>query len=425
MWVHLMEGVIQPAGLKLRISPDARNFMALSLWCIVTFVQFSGDQLILYPLAIYYAWAIWRDQRSVVPLLVKGWVVLLFPLWCIISPLWAVAPADAVKHSVYLTLTMLICVQVAATMSPRLIMHAILAATGTIGIINLLYSFAHGAWESGIFPQKNVLGANMAILWTVALATSLDSGTSKLIRISAVLLTILSLAMVIISNSATAMLSLVGTGALNIAGYLFLYGGVLRASRIAAICFLLSGIFSLGAAVLPGNETSPVDAVLSAFGKDSTLTGRTVLWKYAEDQIEETPYLGVGEGGFWRYDESPLVQKIHEDFHKKRFAHLDFHNSFYQIAVHQGLIGIALVGIAFLWAIFNVFRGALIIASLPHIYFLSQSLSVLLRTLSEADFLKPFVLFHMIFWIGAFAAVRVIGQRNSQGEARYRDIEGV
>ena len=84
-------------GFQFRISPEQRDFVVLSLWCVVTFVQFRGDEFLLYPLALYYAWAIWRDQTRIIPLLARGWVVLLFPVWCLISPLWAVVPMEALK----------------------------------------------------------------------------------------------------------------------------------------------------------------------------------------------------------------------------------------------------------------------------------------------------------------------------------------
>lgn len=397
--------------LQIRVSPETRDFLAFSLWCGITFVQFPGDQLLLYPLALYYAWAVWRDQTKIVPLLIRAWPILLFPVWCMISPLWAVVPANALKQSLYLILTIMICFQVAATMNPRRILYAILLATAAIGLVSMFYGVATGDMQRGIFGQKNAMGKNMVVLWVVSSAVLLDSGTARWIRMLALAMAALAVFMAFLSQSATAVLLILATGALNLAGAVFLVGGLLRAGNLAALSLFIALMAFAGCLLLPGLQDSPVDAVLGHFGKDSTLTGRTVLWTYAEQQIADHPFLGVGAGGFWRYYDSPQIQKIFEDFHKGPNDHFNFHNSYYEIAVHQGLIGLSLAIVALAWGIFQVVRGAVLVGALPLIYFLTQTLTVLVRTSTEADFLKPFVLFHMIFWIGAISATRILAAR--------------
>jgi exopolysaccharide production protein ExoQ len=332
--------------------------------------------------------------------------LLLFPVWCLISPLWAVVPGAALKHATYLMLTMMICFQVAATMSPRKVVHAILLATGAIAIINLLYSIATGDFVTGIFAHKNIMGANMTMLWVVASLVTLDRDSSPWIRYAAAILAVNAVVLVFRSNSATAVLLMLGTGITNLAGAVFLQGGFFRASRIASLCLFFAVAAAAASFVLPNLQTNIVETVLDLFGKDSTLTGRTVLWQYAHEQIAERPFLGVGAGGFWRYYESPLVQKIYEDFYKSPYDHFDFHNSYYQIAVHEGLIGLSLALLALLWGVYQIIRGAFVFGDVPYIYFLSQSVTVIFKSMTEADLFKPFVLFHMILWIGALLVVR-------------------
>ncbi len=371
------------------------------------------DELILYPLALYYAWAVWRDQGKIAPILARSWIIMLFPMWCLISPLWAVVPVTAFKKAVYLTLTMAICYQVAATMSPRRILHGILLATGIIGVINIVYAFGTGDLRTGIFVQKNYMGKYMVVLWVIASAVLLDRGSAWWIRVCASGIAVIAVIMTFLSESATAVMLVAVTGLINICGSLFLIGGLLRAGRIAAICFCLSLVAGAGAIVIPSLQKSPVEAVLNHFGKDTTLTGRTVLWDYAEDQIAKEPWLGVGENGFWRYRSSPLVQKLYEEFHKSPGDNFNFHNSYYEIAVHQGLIGLALAVMALIWGAWQVLRGALVLAGVAQIYFLTQTLTVLARTMTEADFLKPFSLFHMILWIGALSALSQLRSRRT------------
>jgi exopolysaccharide production protein ExoQ len=324
----------------------------------------------------------------------------------VISPLWAVVPAAALKHAVYLTLTMMICLQVSATIGPRRIVHAVLLATGVIAIINLLYSISTGDFVTGIFVHKNIMGANMVVLWVVASLVMFDRGSAPWVRWASAILATNAAVLIFWSNSATAVLLMLGTGMINASGAVFLQGGFFRASRISSLCFVLAGVAAAGCLVLPNLQLNVVDAVLERFGKDSTLTGRTELWDYAEAQIAERPLLGVGAGGFWRYYDSPLVQKIYQDFYKSPHDHFDFHNSHYQIAVHQGLVGLFFALLAMVWSLHQIIRGAFLLGKLPYIYFLSHSIMVVIKSMTEADFLKPFVLFHMILWIGALSVLR-------------------
>lgn len=393
-------------GPTLRISPERRDFMTFTLWALVTFVQFPGDELLLYPLALYYAFAIWRDQTLIIPLIARAWIVLLFPTWCLITVLWAAVPMAAFTFSLYLFLTLIVCFQVAASLSPRQIMHAICLATSIIAIIHLVVAYGLGVGDLGIFPSKNTMGKNMVILWLVTFATFLDPGTRWPSRLAALGMAGVAAWLSFLSSSATAVLLVLASTLLLASGAVILRGGLLRASRLATLFLLFGSLLIVALAILPYQQVDPVDAVLSRFGKDSTLTGRTVLWQYAEDQIRERPLLGVGANGFWRYQDSPLIQKIYAEFFKGPWDVFNFHNSYYEIAVHQGLIGLAFAGLALLWGVFMIIRWAFTDGSMPSVYIFAHMMVVLVRTMTEADFLKPFVLFHMIFWIGALAAVK-------------------
>lgn len=404
--------------LRIHLTDERRDLLLFALWCLVTFVQFPGDQLILYPLALYYSWAILRDQSRICALMARSWVVLLFPLWCLISPLWAVEPVSAFKKAVYLGLTIMICYQVAATMKQRTILHALFIAVGGIGLINVVYAYGTGDISTGIFAQKNTMGKNMVVLWVICLCVFIDRGSSWLLRLSGLMMSGVALLMAFHSQSATAVLLIFGTGALIVLSMLFLMGGILRLSRITALCFGLAVTFSFGAVLLSNMQSNPADKVLAHFGKSSTLTGRTDLWVYAEAQIAERPFLGVGEDGFWQYARSPLVRKIFDEFYKRPGDTFNFHNSFYEIAVHQGLIGMGIAMTALIWALVQVTRGTLVTGSTSQIFFLAIAAAVLARSMTEADFLKPFVLFHMVLWIGALSSLRLRLQQGDTSSLR-------
>ncbi len=392
--------------VTLRVTPAMRDFWAFTLWVLVTFVQFKGDELILYPLALYFVYAIWRDQRQVVPLLARGWIPLMFAGWCLISPIWAVEPVTALKLALYLILTLMICFHAAAVLSARQVMYAVVLATGFVGLLSLIVGLTGGDITRGVFVQKNAMGKSMIMLWTAAVAVALDPGATRRIRWASTGIAGVAFFLGVASESATAVLLMLATGALLMFGSIIMMGGINRPSRLGLFFFLTAIVFFSVAVVLPTFQADPVEMVLEQFGKDSTLTGRTGLWAYAEEQIEKAPILGVGAGGFWRYQASPLVQMIYEEYHKGAWDQFNFHNSYFEIWVHQGLIGLGLAVIAIVWAQVIIIRGAFRFATMPFIFFLAQSMAVLARTMTESDFLRHFVLFHMLFWIGALIVLK-------------------
>ncbi|MEL6640304.1 MAG: O-antigen ligase family protein [Pseudomonadota bacterium] len=390
----------------VRLTPRMLDFWAFTLWVMVTYVVFDNDELLQYPLALYFMFAIWRDQRIVVPLIVRAWIPLVFVSWCLISPIWAVEPVTAFKTALYLLLTMLICYHVAAVLTARKVLYAVVIATGFIGVLCIYVGLTGGEMNRGVFLQKNAMGKSMIVLWTAALAVALDPGSSWRVRVASALTAAMGLFLGFASESATAVLLMLATGSVLVFGSIVLVGGINRPSRLILLFGFIAIVFFCGALILPTFQGNPVDMVLERFGKDSTLTGRTGLWAYADDQIEKAPVLGVGAGGFWRYHASPLVQMIFEEYNKNSRATFNFHNSYYEITVHQGMIGLFFAVTAIVWAQLIIMRGALTLATMPVIFFLAQSVAVLARTFTESDFLRPFVLFHMVFWIGAFLILK-------------------
>jgi O-antigen ligase len=82
------------------------------------------------------------------------------------------------------------------------------------------------------------------------------------------------------------------------------------------------------------------DSLLLAIGKDSTLTGRTVMWSNAITAGLERPWLGWGFRAFWLGEEGPAGQVA-----ANRFMVLagHGHNSFLDIWLGTGFVGLFLV----------------------------------------------------------------------------------
>ena len=391
-------------GVKIRITPTLRDQVLVAIWFFTTFRPFRGDELLLYPLALYFCWAFIRDFPLLVDLIMRSLILWVFPIWWLLSLSWGADTAQIMKTGLQLLLTFMVCYGAVLRLTPRDIMLAILLPASFYGLLSLIAAGPVAA--RGVFASKNALGLAMVMLWVSALCAALDSRLPLPVRLFSVGAALLSLFMINVANSATAVL-------LALAGLLIIVSLLVKNSLsllsfLALFCFLVGGI-ALGGAVLAFSaaDFDPVAQVLGAFGKDTTLTGRTVLWQYAFDQIQQNPLLGVGAGGFWTpHDELSVARRIYTEFHKTTYSSFSFHNSYVEIAVHQGLIGAGIVITATLWCLWRTLLAAVMSEETPTFFFVGISMCTLAQSMTEIGLMMPFVQLSMLLVIGALFTLK-------------------
>ncbi|ANT63389.1 hypothetical protein AYJ57_23175 (plasmid) [Salipiger sp. CCB-MM3] len=371
------------------------------VWFLVTFTTFPNDHLVLYPLAIYLSYAILRDRRATFPLIIGAWPLFLLPLWAIASAPLGVVPDVAFRGGLQMLLTSLICVLFAAWMSPRQVLIAAFIATGICGILSVFFTKVQEGAMTGIFAHKNMLGAKMVVLWAAALCLACDRWIRLWLRLVAVALAALAFLLILASQSATALvLSFVVVCVIGASSFLSR-----SADRIAAGLIALGAMASLTPFLIEQRDHL-LELFLGSVGKSKTLTGRTELWNFAEDVIRQNPITGLGAGGFWRYQESPLVQEIFAQFHKSPNHVFSFHNAYYEITVHFGLIGLGCILVTLAWALSHLAFLVLRRGGMPFVFLLTGALVQTIRTMVESDLMRPFVLANMLIWIGACYAIK-------------------
>jgi exopolysaccharide production protein ExoQ len=82
-------------------------------------------------------------------------------------------------------------------------------------------------------------------------------------------------------------------------------------------------------------------SVLKTFNKDTTLTGRTVLWDYADRLIASHFWLGYGAGAFWHWL-NPDAWTLWRMMGVAPMSGFNFHNTFRETLIGTGAIGLAL-----------------------------------------------------------------------------------
>ncbi len=372
------------------------------MWFVVTFTVFPNDELILYPLAIYFFYAFFRHGRDTLPILLRCWPLLLLPVWAVLTSPFAVVPTVALRSAIQMLLTFQVCILLVVWMRPREILLTVLAATGICGVLSLFITSYHDGARTGIFAHKNMLGAKMLLLWLSALCVAFDPWMRLWVRSVALSLALLAFFLILASHSATALVLAVLIATMIIGFYFFAGRGAQTPVDRAAIGLIILGV--LGIAIpfaLSATAESPISILLQKLGKSSTLTGRTELWDYAKDVIRQRPVIGHGSGGFWRYEENDLVRQIFAEFHKSPNQVFSFHNSFYEVAVHFGWIGLGLTTLTLGWALLRHFLQLLRRGGMPFVFFSTIGIIELIRAFVESELMRPFVLAHMLIWIGA------------------------
>ncbi len=268
----------------------------------------------------------------------------LLPTAFLLSTFWSDVPGVTLRSSIQYATT-LFCGIVAA----RIVWVPNLAVGGTLGgLVILIYSAFNGAYAydfvdgtyafQGAFASKNQLGyyATLTLIFAVALIAVYRTHIFMVLVAGGA--AVLSVVMLLKSDSATSLLS-AGVAFVTIFAARGLFA-LKRGLRLSAICLLLSA--SAGAA-LAAFRAGAFDTVLAAFGKDSTLTGRTYLWSQAIDLGARKPTFGHGYNAFWTQGR-PEAEQLWEEFFITGRTGFHFHNVLMESYVALGLLGLILVG---------------------------------------------------------------------------------
>lgn len=218
-------------------------------------------------------------------------------------------------------------------------------AVPSVGVVGAAY--AAGAWK-GIFSDKNTFGGLMALSMVAFYA--LWSDRSRSVRRIAFVGVAVSIAMVVLSTSKTALVV-----AFLVMITAFLYQRYRwKGERTVITLSLAILVFGFIAMMVLGNW----EPLLSGLGRDPTLTGRTIIWSGALEQLQHHLWLGFGREAFWAPG-SEYALEIGKQFSLMLgFIPPHAHNGYIEIALDTGLIGLVLFGISWFWAFLRAFKLA-------------------------------------------------------------------
>lgn len=344
-------------------------------------------------LAYYGVWfpLIVVNYRQVLGNYVRYLWIFAFGILAVLSTFWSDAASVTMRASIQY-LTHIVC----ALIAMRLISIQTLTRGALIGItVVLLYSLLFGIYLIdaldgtysfvGAFSSKNQLGfyASLGVIFAVASVVVLrQRGIWLPVAGVTGLLSAYSL---LASQSATSVITTAAVVGLIIG---FLPLGMLSPANRRGIFLALGGLGAL--LVVASLQFGLLDAVLGVFGKDTTLTGRTYLWQQGIEAAQRAPILGVGYQGFWVAGFAD-AERLWNDFFITGRSGFHFHNTYIEVVVENGLVGMLLLGAVLYGTLFGHLRSVLVRESDPQglILFAICALFVV-RSFVEIDIIFPY-----------------------------------
>jgi O-antigen ligase len=136
---------------------------------------------------------------------------------------------------------------------------------------------------------------------------------------------------------------------------------------------------------------SNADTVLSAFGKDVTLTGRTDFWPLLLNKSWERPWLGYGYLTFWHGGWEGQPADIWRQL-KWGFEPPHAHNGFLEVLMSFGLVGLALFLLSFLIGYLRSIRWLRLVKTVEGLVPLIYLTLTLLFNLTESFLMRDDIL---------------------------------
>jgi exopolysaccharide production protein ExoQ len=301
----------------------------LLLWsCITVFFLIRILKDIGLP-AFYHAWRI-------------NFPLLLFILIALLSLSWSINFAITSYKVLVLVLTSMIAAYVGLTRTPREFAHMLAWLGGIVAVLCFLLTVRfpeigtmighpyYGAWR-GIFWTRARLGSFMALTNLVFLFLAIRSVNRQKLFVFHTSFYFLTLALVILSESATSIILVVILHFL----FMIMLAWLKWEKHLKRSHYVVSGLAFLFVAL---GVAINLDYLFGLLGRSTTLTGRVPLWNYLlSDVVALRPVLGYGFGAIW--DTNSFRDQMQTAV-GWTFPVIISDNGFLDILLHLGWVGL-------------------------------------------------------------------------------------
>jgi exopolysaccharide production protein ExoQ len=342
-------------------------------------------RLLTLPTYLITAVVLYRNTQELLIAFRRNLPLLLLLMLPALSTLWSLSPAITLRRAVGLLLSVLFSYLLAIRFTPRQMLLLIAIVLGfcmgsSLVLMAAAPGMAHMPMEGGfrgVFLHKNVMGwaATLSSLLAGILALDKQFGFRKF----SLLLLVASLACLVLSGSATALVAaIVG---LALIGFFTLLARGRDITRMVLTISLLQ--FTAGLLLFLSEFIVPI---LEALGKDATLTGRVPLWNLIKEQITHRFLLGFGYQAFWTQGNTDVWRIWGEIGWQAPHSH----NGYYEVMLGLGFVGSMTLAIVVIraayhgaalhcsrpndgWLWFNVFVGVFLVLNLTESMMVNQN----------------------------------------------------
>jgi exopolysaccharide production protein ExoQ len=252
----------------------------------------------------------------------------------LISVLWSVAPGVTFTQGLAYFFVVLGAIGLVEALDGDELMDLVMLICGLSAVASIVQFliFPEPYDFRGIFSQKNVLGQVMVAGVLAGLHGARIRGGRPFRYVCVITLCTI---VAFMSKSSTSTLTIFVLLGLDLLGRLYLKGGSIRtlASCLAIVSVAIVILLLMNA-----------DLIYGLLGKDSTLTGRTLIWSHVIDKIGDKPILGWGFCAFWSLS-NPLAWQINEAIRGDNwftFVVVNAHNGLLDFLLQIGFVGTAL-----------------------------------------------------------------------------------
>jgi O-antigen ligase len=334
-----------------------------------------GYSILLWPLALYLAWAAatipWAADHDIV---VRRLVLQFCIIGSILLPV-AMIDEPIVVHRVLIWVAFL---------------------TVLINAVGLPLIKPTSLGYAGIYSQKNVLGEAAALAFIV-FVTGVDL-PDKGSRLLAWLGLPLAVLLLVVSRSKTSLILcfLAPVMALAVTGISRL--GKIRPST------LMIGTAVLSAAVILVAFGAGIrfDRVLGLVFGDSTFTGRTDIWHFAWSEFRTRPLTGFGFNGFWGTGANAAASFTGNDFLS---SILEAHDGYLDVLLETGVVGLSIV-VCLALVTLKLFDHALGDHSSRAVLFLALVFFFLIHNAVESSIFRRYENAWVFFLVAAFSVTQ-------------------
>jgi exopolysaccharide production protein ExoQ len=392
--------VVTFIALSSAVLPLVRTMLGLET------TVYEGTSVLL-PLYVFFTALALLRPRAVIQAARRSTTLLVLVGIAVLSVTWSDAPTLTLRRVLVIIATTTFGLYLTARFDQRELLRLLSMALGSAALLSFLWSLsvprsgvlvAHGerVWV-GIFGNKNVLGRCMVLSTALFfLRARMPSG-----RILSLAAAALSMSLVVLSRSASAIVVL--SALLALIPMFILWSSRNR----LAIAMLIMAVVVLGTVSLLLVANSEV--VLTALGKEPTLTGRTELWEAVWSRILERPWLGYGYEAFWTGWKGASAAVLEAVGWETPHAH----NGVLDLWLSLGFIGVATFAVSFVAAVGRAIAAAQAGDSVYAIWPLVFLSFMLFYNMTESTILRQ----HSVFWV-LYVATVTQGSVNVQGPRR-------